>query len=103
EIDSMSWDKLNRKLTSPEPPLEQTFEIINEADGSLTLRTSMRRGLLCLNFVGRENKRGVEHRPLTAKDKFTRLAIILRALLRKADCPTDLEYVWIRIAGGEWH
>jgi hypothetical protein len=104
EIASMSRARLNRQPNSAEPSLEHMFDVTEEADGSTTFCSSIKRGLLSLDFVERVDEKGLVQRPpLSVKAKFMRLAIVLRGLLKKAGCPTDLEYVWISVAGGKWY
>jgi hypothetical protein len=94
---------LGQKTAPGDLPLEYTFDIA-KADGILTFNTSIKRGLLCLTFERRMDDQGVIQRgPVSAEAKFKYLARLLRAALQTAGYPSDLEYVWISVAEGEWH
>jgi hypothetical protein len=102
EIESMSRNELRQKVERGDLPLEYAYGL-TEADGIQTFRASIKRGLLSLTFEERVDEQGLMKQPvLSAEAKFKYLARILRGALQKAGLPSDLEYVWISVDGGEW-
>jgi hypothetical protein len=102
KIDSMSQKQLRQKVEQRDLPLEYGLDV-TEAGGIYAFRSSIRRGVLCLTLQHRVGPQGVIDEPdLPVHADFELLARVLRVALQKAGLPSDREYVWISVAGGEW-
>jgi hypothetical protein len=98
----MSQKQLRQKLEQRDLPLEYELDV-TEAAGIYTFRNSIRRGVLRLSATRRVGQKGLIDDPASpAQADFERLARFLRMGLQKAGLPSDREYIWIRVAGGEW-
>jgi hypothetical protein len=98
----MSQKQLRQKVEQHDLPLEYGFGV-SEGAGIHTFRSTIRRGVLCLTFQHRVSPQDVIDVPDVAIDAdFEVLGRVLRVALQKAGLPSDREYVWISVAGGEW-
>jgi len=96
----MSQNEIRESIEGSDLPLEYTFKI-NEGDGVKKVDATVKRGLLSITFEEQLDEFGVTKGP-PAEVRFKYLAGFLRAALQKAGYPSDVEYVWISVAGGEW-
>ena len=96
----MSQNEIRESIEGSDLPLEYTFKI-NEGDGVKKVDATVKRGLLSITFGAQLDELGVTKGP-SAEVRFKYLARFLRAALQNAGYPSDVEYVWISVAGGEW-
>jgi hypothetical protein len=94
--------KLVPRRKEAELPLEHTFEILDAPDGTFTCRETLKRGILSSRVERSVREGKVKPRLLSGRANLMHLAGILRALLKSAGCPTDLEYIWIKVGDREW-
>jgi hypothetical protein len=92
----MSPNELRERAERGDLPLEYILEPDGRDGGAI------KRGLLSLTFREQMAELGLTKDRLPSEARFNALAHMLRVVLRKAGLPTDSEYVWIRVAGGEW-
>ena len=96
----MSQNEIRESIEGSDLLLEYTFKI-NEGDGVKKVDATVKRGLLSITSEEQLDELGITKGP-PAEVRFKYLAGFLRAALQKAGYPSDVEYVWISIAGGEW-